>query len=439
MASRVEPQKGTSTRSARVSPYDVRNTALRAHRDNGRSPLRGIVFLAVLAAVVIGAAYVIVPPMFAGVARGMVSDNPDAIRLPFVGDVVRADLGEKLTKSVSTDDSPVPFVVPANATVSQIADQLARQRLISDPLVFHYLVITGRQDTTLRAGSYTLNQAMTPEQIVARLQLAPDPAPTNPTIGLREGLRIEQVTALLQTTELELDVREFYELASEPPADLTDDYGFLETLPEGASLEGFFPGGTYEVDPETSAEELVRRLLDEWATDYAPQVLQAALDAEETLGYDFYEIMTIASIVERETAVDEERPLIAGVYLNRLDEELNSTLLMNADPAVIWAKDTVELEKIDLEEWPNYAFWTLVGTALAGYTVPAELQGYQTYQTPGLIPGPIDSPSIASIEAVIEADRADGYLFFVAKCDDSGEHAFAKTLREHQNNVNACR
>ncbi len=152
-------------------------------------------------------------------------------------------------------------------------------------------------------------------------------------------------------------------------------------------------------------------------------------------GLTFYQVMALASIVEREAVLDEERPLIAGVYQNRMDGLPGiKNKILNADPTVLYAIDTMELDKLDFDNWQQYAFWKPPGTPLGEVAVPAELQGYQTYTTPGLIPGPICTPSLPSIDAALEPDTVAKYLYFLAIPDGGGAHAFAKTKAEHDAN-----
>jgi UPF0755 protein len=148
----------------------------------------------------------------------------------------------------------------------------------------------------------------------------------------------------------------------------------------------------------------------------------------------FHEILTLASIVEHEAALDEERALIAGVYQNRLDGLRGVARILNADPTVKYATDTMALAEIPFEDWKEFFFWSLPGGPLADVQVTEELQGYQTYQTAGLIPGPISTASLASIDAALDPDQADGYLYFVL-IPDSREHAFAKNLKQHNANL----
>ena len=151
-------------------------------------------------------------------------------------------------------------------------------------------------------------------------------------------------------------------------------------------------------------------------------------------GLTFYEELTLASIVEREAQVDEERPLIAGVYQNRLNPKKWPTGLLQSDPTIFYVNDTLQLDAMKFNQWQTYVFWNKLKEQLP-VPLPANLAGYNTYTSKGLPPGPISSPSIASIDAAIAPNTKDGYLFFIAKGDGSGTSAFAKTHAEHDQNV----
>jgi cell division protein YceG involved in septum cleavage len=101
---------------------------------------------------------------------------------------------------------------------------------------------------------------------------------------------------------------------------------------------------------------------------------------------------------------------------------------------VFYAIDTMELDKLPFDKWKEYAFWTPPGVALADVQVAEDLQGFQTYQTPGLVPWPICTPSLPSIDAALEPDTADKYIYFLAIPDGDGAHAFARTKAEHDEN-----
>lgn len=393
----------------------------------GRPGVGALVVLAVLAAFVI----FVVPPLFGTVARSMAEDNPDLLRLPFFADAVSEGMDERLDRPASSDATPVQVTIPIGTGSRQITDLLVARGVVTDRLAFSYLLITGGAGSDLKAGIFTLDQAMTPREVVAALQITPSPAPARITIALREGLRIEQVTAYLLTVDrLAFTPAEFYELATQPPAELLADYPMLATLPAGQSLEGYLGSGIFEIDPETTADELLRMLLDLRAPELGP-LIDAARPAVLT---DFYEVLTLASIVESEATLAEERPLIAGVFLNRLDRAKWPTRLLNADPTILYGNDTVNLRALPLDEWDTYVFWAPPGKPMADVRLDDDLFGYQSYRSRGLPPGPIRSPSIGSVVSVLSPDPSN-YLYFVAKSDGSNSHAFAETWEEHLANI----
>ena len=245
------------------------------------------------------------------------------------------------------------------------------------------------------------------------------------TIALRDGLRLEQISAYLQTLPLKMDVNEFYKLVKSPPASLVADYPWLK-LPAGASLEGYLAGGVYEVDPRVEPEALVRKLLDAFAAEMGDR-----LEVPASRGLTLHQVITLASIVEREAAVDSEYAKIAGVYQNRIDEGM----LFNADPTVIYGQDTVNLKKLPFAEWPTYSFWERIDKPLAEVKLPKALASFQTYVNPGLPDWPIATPTLKSIDAALKPNTKDGYLYFVAIPDGGGKHAFAKTYEQHLANL----
>jgi UPF0755 protein len=394
--------------------------------------IRFLLFALLLGALVLVVALTALRPVVNGAILSWAADSPGALSVPFVADIVREDLGTALTQPVSSDPEQVEFVIEEGDTASTIAQKLEDQRLIRDGRAFIFIASERRLTGSLQHGTFVLRRNMTPDQVVTAV-LAP---PENPYIevDLRTGLRLEQITAKLQTLPLEMDVRAFYELAKEPPAALLADYPWLRRVltdaPEGASLEGFLWPGNYRVLPDTTPEELLRKMLDGFHTAVGDDKMKVPAER----GLSFYQVLSLASIVEREAALDEERPLIAGVYQNRMDGIPGiKNKILNADPTVIYANDTVQLAALDFEKWQDYRFWTVPEGALRDVPLPEELMGYQTYTQPGLIPGPIVTPTVASIDAALHPDTADKYIYFLA-IPDTKQHAFAKTAKEHEAN-----
>jgi UPF0755 protein len=407
-------------------------------RGGGGSGLAGVirflVFALLLAAIVLIIALTALRPLVNGAILSWAEDSPAALNLPFIADIVREDLGTALTKAASDDPEQVEFVVNDGDTASTIATRLEAEGLMTDDRAFVFIASQRQLTGALQQGTFVLRKNMTPDQLVSAL-LAPPPNPYI-EVDLRTGLRIEQITAKLQTLALEMDVREFYELAKEPPAALLDDYPWLKRVradaPEGASLEGFLWPGTYRVLPDTAPEELIRKMLDGFHDAVGDEKLKVPAER----GLSFYQVLALASIVEKEAVLDEERPLIAGVYQNRLDGIPGiKNKILNSDPTVIFANDTVQLDGLEFERWKEYVFWKLPeGVSLRDVALPEELLGYQTYTQPGLIPGPIATPTLASIDAALHPDTADKYIYFLAIPDSGGKHAFAKTAKEHNEN-----
>jgi UPF0755 protein len=392
-----------------------------------------LIFALVLAAIVLVVALTALRPLVNSAVVRWAADNPAALRLPFVADIVREDIGTSLTRPASTDPAQLEFVVEEGDTAGAIAERLEDRGLILDSRAFVFIASERDLAGELQKGTFILRKNMTPDQMVTALLAAPEIPYVE--VGLRTGLRLEQTTALLQTLPVEMDPRDFYDLAIDPPASLIADYPWLGKIladaPEGATLEGFLWPATYRVLPDTTAEELLRLMLDKWIAN----VGEARLTVPEGRGLNFYQVLSLASIVEREAVLDEERPLIAGVYQNRLDRIKGvKNGHFNADPTVFYAMDTMKLAEMDFGDWKTFSFWVPPGVALADVQVPEALQGYQTYQTPGLIPGPIVTPSLPSIDAALAPDTTEKYIYFLAIPEGEGAHVFSKTAKQHESN-----
>jgi UPF0755 protein len=397
--------------------------------------LKFLVFALVLAVIVLAVALTVLRPVVGDAVMSVAEDNPAALQLPFVKDIVAENLGPALTQPVSTEPTQVQFLVEKGDTAKTIALKLEDQDLIGDSRAFVYLAVVHDLTGALQQGTFVLRKNMTPDQLVNAL-LAP-PAIKYVDIGLRTGLRLEQITAKLQSLqpELQMDASEFYDIVKSPPAELLADYPWLTKIladaPKGASLEGFLWPATYRVLPDTTPEELVRLMLDAYAQNVGPE----RMNVPAARGMTFYQIVTLASIVEREAQLPEEMPLIAGVYANRLDPKKWQLGLLQSDPTIFYIHDSLELGKIPVTDWTKYVFWAPIKGGLTDETLPADLAGYNTYTSQGLPPGPITTPTLTSIDAALEPDTKDGYFYFLAKGDGTGTTAFAKTLKEHQANI----
>jgi UPF0755 protein len=174
------------------------------------------------------------------------------------------------------------------------------------------------------------------------------------------------------------------------------------------TIVNFFIPNTYEMYWQSDAKEVIRRMKMEYDKFWSEKRIEKA----KNIGLSPDEVSILASIVQAETRWNDEKPRIAGVYLNRL----RNGIPLQADPTLVFAHGDFEIKRV--------------------LKVHKEIDSpYNTYKNKGLPPGPINIPSIASIDAVLNAEKHD-YYFFCAKEDFSGYHNFAKTIREHINNAN---
>jgi len=363
-------------------------------------------------------------------------------RAPRVGYTVtarklqRAVLGAFLwsqNKAVSVPANPedareVTFVVESGESVSQVADELYRVGLISDAAVFRRLVQYHGADASIAAGVYALRPNMTMKEIMDGLQHG---RIATTTITIPEGWRSEEVAALLDESGI-VPAEGFLEVVrggvsalDTTGASSTSDtsegssaarFGFLADRPEGspAGLEGFLFPDTYQFPKDSEATRVVDIMLQNWERRVSTDLREKAA----ARGMTVYEVMTLASIVEREAVVDDERPTIAGVYLNRLAREMR----LEADPTVQYA----------LGQDPETGRWWV---SLSTEQVQNTDSPYNTYRVGGLPPGPICNPGLAAIQAVVNPEPTD-YLYFVAnKRAGDGSHVFALTFDEHVGNV----
>ena len=429
----------------RVSPYvrtgrygrgpgDQRRYGAYGNGSGVGGVLRFGVFIVVLAAAVLVAMVTVARPLVRAVVVPWAQDSPSALRIGFVADLVREDLGSALTDPASSDPTRIVFTVNPNDTPATLAPRLQAAGLLESPRAFLFLAKLEDLTPKLTSGQFLIARNLTPEELSQALISNPVVVKTVP-LTLREGLRLEQITAKLQTLDgTQIDPGAFYAEVTNPPDALLADFPWLldpNIRPKGASLEGFLYPATYDLRVDdiapTTADGLVRMMLQAFYDRVGPDLM--AVPAER--GLTFYQVLTLASIVDKEVVLPAEAPLVAGVYQNRLSRiPAVPTGLLQADPSVIYGIDTGKLGGYSTS-WATYVFWTLSATALKDVQLPAALAGYNTYVKLGLPPGPIDTPTLVSIQAALAPDTKSGYAFFVAIPNGNGTHDFSKTLAEH--------
>jgi UPF0755 protein len=331
----------------------------------------------------------------------------------FIGRYLEANAA-KLEQPAGTDDTPVTFTISPGETVIQIATRLQEQGLVVDAELFRRYVQYHEMDTTIEAGEFTLRQTMTIPEVAEALQRG---LIAEQEVTIQEGLRLEQVAAAVaaQTT---IPEDEFLTLVTTGWRDAGLAYDFLAEIPPGATLEGFLFPETYRLPEETTALDLLNRMLQTFDARVTPEMRAAGTAHDMT----FYELMAMASIVEREAVLDEERPFIASVYFNRW----NSDWLLNADPTVQYGM--ASQPGWTGEWWPQ----------LTPEDYQAVVSPYNTYLNLGLPPSPICSPGLLSIEAAAYPADTD-FFYFLADCTkNDGSHLFAVNEEQHLANYAMC-
>lgn len=425
---------------------DDRDARIRALRDQRDAPKRRrrrfqpVVLLTWFAAV-IAALGVVIFLGFLGLAPRLmewVEAHPGTVDNGIVQDFVQWYQPDALADLPAGEDGPrIAVEVVAGTTDSEIGTLLLDKGLVRSHLAFQWAVLQAGRAGDLPAGVYDLSPSLKPSEIVAALRGQPGP---EITITLLEGWRLEQIVAYLSTTRLTLNVDQFADLALHPPATLMAGYDFLAALPPGRSLEGYLFPDTYRVDANSSAQDLIVRLLDTFdrrlTGEIRDQIAAVIIDGQPMT---IDQAVVLASIVEREAVLDAERPLIAGVYLNRLTTK---GWRMEADPTLQYGLATAAYGDQPVREWGATDWWAKLTAGGRDIVLPDRLASYQTYLNLGLPLTPIAAPRLASILAVAAADRADHYFFFVAGCPGGvydGSHYFGKTLAEHNANVARAR
>ena len=226
-------------------------------------------------------------------------------------------------------------------------------------------------------------------------------------VTIPEGWRREQIGESLSSF-VNLSPDEFFALTAQP----IPGFSFSSEIPPNATLEGFLFPDTYQITPDDITLDLVLLMM----ANFDNQVTPDARLAFSNQGLSLFQAVTLASIVEREAVVPDERPIIASVFLNRLSAGMN----LDADPTVQYALGKPQ----DDNWWKAPLFFE-----------DLEIDSpYNTYRYPGLPPGPIANPGLDSLLAVAHPDTTP-YLYFRAACDGSGEHLFAETFEGHLQNA----
>ncbi len=297
------------------------------------------------------------------------------------------------------------FTIQTDESVASIAARLEAQHLIGSAMMFRLDLRFRGVEAAIKAGDFQLSPGQSPQSIMDTITRTPSTMMTQ--VLIPEGWRSGQIADKLATADL-IDRNRFLALTLTG----TFSYDFLPDRPSGGDIEGYLFPDTYSFPQHGANRE--QRVLDIMLANFGKRVTPAIRQAAHDQGYTLHQIVTLASIIEREAQLPTERPLIAGVFYNRLKIGMK----LDADPTTQYALGS------PADWWPYLR--------LDPNTVD---NPYNTYVHTGLPPGPISNPGLAAIQAAV-APAQHNYLYFVA-CGN-GSHAFATTLEEHERNRVRC-
>jgi len=302
-----------------------------------------------------------------------------------------------------TSEDYVKVTVPLGSSPSKIAKILKEHDLIKNEKIF-YFYVRFKQATGFQAGDYYLAKKSTLDELIVQLKEGRVSLESE-RFTIAEGLSVEQIATQLAEKGL-VNKEKFLTLVNE--GDFSD-ISIMKEIPEVKDrkyrLEGLLFPETYEIHKGSDEKEIIRIMLKQFEKEIKPEWKEELAKRKMSL----YEAVTLASIVEREVVLDEERKIISGIFHNRLREGWK--LQSCATVQFVLGKQRERLLFEDLEVQSPY----------------------NTYVNEGLPPSPIASPGRASLEATIFPEKHK-YFFFVTKKDGSGAHHFARTFKEHQKN-----
>lgn len=333
-----------------------------------------------------------------GAVVGLVEDHDTLLRQSPIRAFVESRLGSDLDTPEDTSGVAREFEVQKGDTAGSVARRLEDDQVVrSHVALLVALYDTGREDA-LQAGIHRLSPAMTPREVAEAL--VQNAQGTEVTLRIIEGWRLTEIADAVSKAFPDISKDAFLRAAvvgshTQPS---------LQKLDPKTPLEGFLFPDTYFFRPDATAETIIGTLLDTFESKAGPALATGAADQKRSV----YDLVKLASIVEREARDRKESPTIAGVYANRL----NIGMKLDADPTIqyavgSWRPLTLDDLKID--------------------------SPYNTYTVAGLPPTPICAPGIDSLKAAVAPEKND-YFYFVAKNDGSGDHLFARTLAEQEAN-----
>lgn len=298
---------------------------------------------------------------------------------------------------------PVTVTIPEGSGAAAISSELREAGVISSDDEFYEELRRQGAEQSLKSGTYSFVTGQDVSEVVAQLVAGPNTSESRLTVA--EGLTQARVAQEVEAS-LGIPAQDFLDQAH--ASAYVGDYPFLAEAADD-SLEGFLYPKTYDfAGRDATADDVIRAMLDQYQAEVVPLDLDAAakaLSATYGVELDGYDVLTLASVIERETVTDEDRPLVASVFYNRLRADM-----------------------------------PLQSDATMGYVTGGEVTAddlkqespYNSYLNKGLPPTPICTPSLASVRAAMEPAQTDYLYFIIIENDGYSNHTFSRTYEEHQ-------
>ena len=321
----------------------------------------------------------------------------------------KAAYEEEYAGTYTREGQDVVVNIPEGAGIKDAAKILYNKGLIKYKSAFINRYQESDYSGKLKAGTYTLNTGMNTLSMIEAMCPIIDDSDAVVKLVIPEGFTVDMIAARCE----EEGICTKQEFLSAVNSVTKADFEYLNDIPEGApvryKLEGYLFPATYDIYKDTTPEQIVGMMLQAFRNYYSEDM---QIRAEE-LGYNSFDVLTRASMVEREAKIESERPIIAGVINNRLNEDM----LLQVDPTALYPitngmydKEVVTYEDIEVDS------------------------PYNTYVYKGLPCGPICNPGLSCINAVLEPEE-HSYLYYHVDDKESGKHVFSETYDEHEDSM----
>lgn len=297
----------------------------------------------------------------------------------------------------ASDETQVHVVIPKGASTTKISEILEEEGLIKNAMMFKILSKDMSADGQMQAGEYILSKSMSSEEMIDKF-IDGDVYIETFKFTIPEGFEAKEIVERLSGQDI-IDADTFNSL-------LTSDafeYRFLENIDPSTNLEGFLFPETYEMKAGADEKAIIRKMLNQFDQIFKDEYYKRA----QELGMTINEVVTLASVIEREAMLDSERALVSGVFHNRINKGWKLQSCATVQYILGERKEVLSYDDIAIES------------------------PFNTYINAGLPPSPIASPGEKSIIAALYPEETD-YMYFVASGEGDGSHIFSRTLKEHE-------